>query len=474
MNIRQMYKQAIEAKEKGDYLTSSNIIDEIGEVLLKQPDFDPVHKALVIREMARINYIYGDFGLALNIFKSAGDILINANNPLVLDKLKLIQTDLEHTNQTILAHKNGQIYQNYTAFRESFDPYFKEHGDFNVELFTSLKKFLIDLGIQFDNAFTAQINHATYGFEFSIKNLFLLRFQYEKECYEMSKRTSSSQIRIENILINPPLKGKGLSKKILNFLFSYVQSKNAQLWLVGVVNRNWCDYLTQNCAKLVHEETIDEGAYLILTSPLPEKSNPPKETPQNSQEPKMYYKTWSIQKRTIIDSVMAGQTYVGMDSYSSFVTKNPDLINLYNHFTDSFNSVNNTKLPGLIYTFYVSSNETGVVVINDYQEFKQIMKAKKPAIESLWRVLSRDDVVVVELEYEITFNPIFIDINDFQALIPPVTNSPPYSNDILNEIIDNVRQGTISASVFPSHLIQGNAPFIKKENILGVYDMFDI
>ena len=80
----------------------------------------------------------------------------------------------------------------------------------------------------------------------------------------------------------------------------------------------------------------------------------------------------------------------------------------------------------------------------------------------------------MELNYTESFNPIFIDINDFQFLMPPIMLLPPYTKESLLRIQRNIIQGQITVSEFPSNVIQAHLPYIKKENIVNAYQMFDV
>ena len=82
--------------------------------------------------------------------------------------------------------------------------------------------------------------------------------------------------------------------------------------------------------------------------------------------------------------------------------------------------------------------------------------------------------MVLELEYEENFNPIFIDINDFQLLMPPRMILPPYTGESFGRILNDISLGRVSSSEFPSYLFQAHLPDIKKENIINVYPVFSL
>ena len=80
----------------------------------------------------------------------------------------------------------------------------------------------------------------------------------------------------------------------------------------------------------------------------------------------------------------------------------------------------------------------------------------------------------MELNYEERFNPIFIDINDFQFLMPPIMLLPPYTKNSILRIRQDIVYGQTSVSEFPSNVMQAHLPYIEKENIVNVYPIFEI
>lgn len=75
---------------------------------------------------------------------------------------------------------------------------------------------------------------------------------------------------------------------------------------------------------------------------------------------------------------------------------------------------------------------------------------------------------------EDSFNPLFIDINNFQFLMPPITILPPYSYESIARIVTDIRHARISSGVFPSYLIQAYLPVIHEKNITEMYHMFSL
>lgn len=88
---------------------------------------------------------------------------------------------------------------------------------------------------------------------------FVLKLYYYGE-----SQTEGPQIHISNIMFKGSVKGRGLSKAIINFLVSYCKKSQSTLWIVDIINREWKMYLISQGAKLVREETQTSGAALFI------------------------------------------------------------------------------------------------------------------------------------------------------------------------------------------------------------------
>ena len=184
-------------------------------------------------------------------------------------------------------------------------------------------------------------------------------------------------------------------------------------------------------------------------------------------------KFWTLQKKAVIESALANGIYQPDFRKSSYLQLLPNLWPTYNLVLTSFNVVNGTDLPGLIFGFLYSGDRS-VYEFANIGEFRAVVREKRAAIKSMWSNLTAEDTLVVELEYEERFNPILIDINDFNFLIPPVGFPPPYTPEDVGRLRKNLLSGVIETSVFPSGVIQAHLPYIRAENIRQTYEMFDL
>lgn len=186
-------------------------------------------------------------------------------------------------------------------------------------------------------------------------------------------------------------------------------------------------------------------------------------------------KFWTVQKYATLNTVLKQGIYQPDFSKSWYASQGEDNADFYDCVRKYFNHANETGYPGLIFAFAQNKTNKYIEEFTNYVEFYQFIGSSKNAIKSLWKQIATPDACVLELEYDTAlFNPLFIDINDFQALMPPVMFMPPYTEENLHKVAENFYDGVIAPSVFPSYLIQAHAPFIKRENIVGVYPIFDI
>lgn len=71
-------------------------------------------------------------------------------------------------------------------------------------------------------------------------------------------------------------------------------------------------------------------------------------------------------------------------------------------------------------------------------------------------------------------NLLLIDINDFQYMMPPVLQVPPYSEEFYDFLVQNLAVGNRVGSVYPSGVLQAHIPNIRAEEVAGLYPMFEL
>ena len=184
-------------------------------------------------------------------------------------------------------------------------------------------------------------------------------------------------------------------------------------------------------------------------------------------------KVWTIQSKEVLNTIATKGVYQPNFEMSPYLMKNPKLANLYRFILESYNSVNGMNLSALIYGFMQSDGKQ-IFPIENIDEFYTFINEKMPAIKSFWNNIDKENSVILQLEYKDNFNPLYIDINDFQALMPPVMIIPPYTQNTFDTICRDIQNGIIRTSIFPSYAIQCHLPYISQDNIVQAYSVFDI
>lgn len=133
---------------------------------------------------------------------------------------------------------------------------------------------------------------------------------------------------------------------------------------------------------------------------------------------------WTLQKAAILNHIQQSGFYQPDFSMSPFLWDKPELAKPYARVLQAFNRHNQTSLPGLIFGFTASDNRC-IYDLPTAEDFCRHMAPRMDAIRSLWRNLTeRQNCVLMQLEYPDNINPVFIDINDFQFLMPPLHSLP--------------------------------------------------
>ena len=184
-------------------------------------------------------------------------------------------------------------------------------------------------------------------------------------------------------------------------------------------------------------------------------------------------KFWTIQTKRVIEIIEEEGIYQPDFNCSRYLEINAKLVDLYSIILQSFNQINEMNLSGIVYAF-AKLEEDRICSINSIEEFMKFIKSKRSVINGFWKQLDKDNSVIMELDYEGGFNPIFIDINDFQFLMPPIMMLYPYTPDSIKRILTDIRMGQITTSELQSNVIQAHLPYIEKKNMVNVYPLFDL
>ncbi|MDO5296524.1 MAG: hypothetical protein Q4F00_07835 [bacterium] len=197
---------------------------------------------------------------------------------------------------------------------------------------------------------------------------------------------------------------------------------------------------------------------------------------------------WTVQSNEVIQIIENDGVYYPDFRKSRYSASNKSMKVLYTFMLKSFNSVNKSSYKGLIFTF-VKFNNNGVTSFNDIEDFTSFISSKSYIVKNMWDCFSKNSQIL-EIDMEHTLNPLFIDINDYQIIMPEITpgmakllgipqeyvkaHANKFSN-IKQKLMLSLQNGDfVMTSNYSCNLIQAHLPYIKKEDICNKYPLFHI
>lgn len=188
---------------------------------------------------------------------------------------------------------------------------------------------------------------------------------------------------------------------------------------------------------------------------------------------------WTIQNKLALETLSQGSTYYPDFNQSNYLQEIPALNDLYGFFLKAFNNINfiepdDQHGKGLIFSFYAYDDQAHDLIGPD--QILNYVYQHRTAVGHLWKHLAKNpDNRLLQVEFDSEFfNPLLLDINDFQILMPPMAALPPYTEEDLDRITTTITHGAIPGSVLPSHVYQAHLPYLRAENVLNVYNDFAI
>lgn len=191
----------------------------------------------------------------------------------------------------------------------------------------------------------------------------------------------------------------------------------------------------------------------------------------------MTMRFWTIQPWHVVETVMHEGLYQPDFAKSAYLRRlaeggNPRMADLYRMVLEGFAAKNGVSLPGVVFAFTAANDEGRICDIMSKRGFDAFMRDRDAAVHSLMRELrEQPGATLLELEYpDNLFSPMLLDINDFQAVMPPVMPMPPYDEQTLRYIIGNIRSGeSFVSGVLFSGVMQAHLPFIDRRSLIGIY-----
>lgn len=169
-------------------------------------------------------------------------------------------------------------------------------------------------------------------------------------------------------------------------------------------------------------------------------------------------KIWTIQSQTTVDRIVKKGIHQPIFSRSKYYHQNREV---YDFLLKSFNTVNNSTNAGVIFGMAKANMNNP---IKDFVDFTELLIRFHDVIYT-FHSINKPNYKVLELQYDDNFNPLAIDYNDWQIIMPPYD----YFTDKIPEIHNCLANGIYHSPVISS-ITQLHAPYIKNENIINIYD----
>ncbi len=185
------------------------------------------------------------------------------------------------------------------------------------------------------------------------------------------------------------------------------------------------------------------------------------------------FTVWTVQKRAALNTCLTYDYFCPDFEKSDYLSRIPDLKYLYDMLLEAYNNMNSETLKGLVFSFCLEENGR-ISSFTNYEQFKRYITQNRSVVQSLWKSFEAMDCVILKLRLRQTNNPLYIDFNNFQLLMPPITILPPYTKDYFENLVHKWTSGQYVKGILNSGLVQAHLPALVKEDLLGVYPMFTI
>ena len=183
-------------------------------------------------------------------------------------------------------------------------------------------------------------------------------------------------------------------------------------------------------------------------------------------------KLWTVQKKSVVSEITKNGIYRPDINLSIKANPriNPGVHEIYEYLLNCFNEVNRTNHAGLVFAFAQLDDNGDVVTIANKDDFFGFILRNIYHLIPIWKNYE-EDCVVLEIAKELDFNPIPIDYNDYNAIIPPVFTAPlsEYTQEDIDKIRYHVATGDYVRSISPSEICQIHIPYIKQDELVNIY-----
>lgn len=477
-NMDEIIDKIKELRFMGAYEKCNDYIEDMS-TSLSQANLSHESIAFFTLEMARNNYIFGHFPLALSLYERALSEFAQANC-LDMNGKNSLADEYQQAKNTLAHEEQGKVYPHYHDFRCTIDHYYQINGDFNRPLQDLMTHFLEEMGMQLiqgeQGCSVEKVLNNCYSIRFVTDEMFLI-LEYEKQ----GSMFDNTQLRVPFMFIKEEHRGKGYCKAVLNTLFAFAQARREDLVVIVKENASYAQYFQEKYGNLLNAVPEKDFYYFQMIKSFPGVQSSPKAEEFATQllpmpsKPQNPFYIWTVQKNIVIDFIMKEGSFQPSFEKSDTVANRPEMRDLYGVMLENFNHLNGFDLPGLLFG-YMNTDGSHVLSFGSYEELTHILREKRSAIQTQWEYYQNapEEYSLVKVAIPSTYEPMPIDVNDYNYLIPPIEPKPPFNKDDLAKILHNLRHGKVRMSPLPSGLMQVHMPFLKKEYIQELHPLFDL
>jgi len=245
------------------------------------------------------------------------------------------------------------------------------------------------------------------------------------------------------------------NEKLFNLPNEELSTQKELAQSYGITQQTMNNYMRMASMIPELEDLVDTGMVIVIIYNFGRRKNDFK---SKEIRKKMEKYIWTIQSEDVLRIIKEKGCYYPDISYIKGGYKSA-----YKIVLDSFNNINKSEYKGIIYGFAKYGKDLYFESIDElYQYFLD-----NPAITMAFNKWNNQNVIL-QLRYEENFNMIPIDFNDFIQIMPPVWDKAAYET-----IVSRIERGIYEGGYTLPSFTQVHTPFIKKDNIIGIYGNFD-
>lgn len=185
---------------------------------------------------------------------------------------------------------------------------------------------------------------------------------------------------------------------------------------------------------------------------------------------------WTVQRKKVIETLAeTGEYYPNVKKSKGY----NEMKLIYPLLLESFNALNNSSFNGMIFGFYKVNGGKAFETIEDLYDYLYKNQSVSAAF-NFWN----SDSAILQIKINSNINIMPVDFNDVIKLsmgktkdierISLLYNSIDEFNADVYNIITYMNEGKINPYTLFKSFIEGHYPYIKVEDILGIFPNFDL